>query len=151
LFVCGLLLAAIIFPAPAHAACFNPAANAGNLIYNGGYRTFQYCNGGAWQKMGGAGDTATGLIHWWKLDETSGTVAADSIGGANITLAGTATFATGGMVNNDLNLPNDSTAKPSVITTPSDMLGKSALTMSMWFKRAAGRPQEGGRGAGPVR
>ena len=85
-----------------------------------------------------SGDIQTGLIHYWKLDEAPGaTTAIDIAGGANITLAGTATFATGGKVNNDLSLPNDSSAKPSTVATPANILGKSTLTISEWVKRAA--------------
>jgi Concanavalin A-like lectin/glucanases superfamily len=56
---------------------------AGTMIYNGGYRIFEYCNGGSWVKMGGAGDTASGLVGYWKLDDASSgtsTTAADSSG-----------------------------------------------------------------------
>ena len=86
---------------------------------------------------GTSGDIQSGLIHYWKLDESPvATVAGDTVGGANITLAGTAAFAAGGKINNDLYLPNDSTVKGSGVTTPADMLGKSALTMALWLKRA---------------
>jgi hypothetical protein len=52
-----LLLAFFSLPSPARASCFNPAGNAGDIIYNGGYGVYQYgvyqyCNGGAWIGIG---------------------------------------------------------------------------------------------------
>lgn len=86
--VLGLLLSfsiitATITATPTHAACFSPAGNAGDVKYNGGYRVEQYCNGGAWVRMGGAGDINSNLVGWWKLDDGSGTSAADSSGNSN--------------------------------------------------------------------
>lgn len=53
------------------------------MIYSGGYQVVQYCNGGAWVSTGPVGNTTTGLVGWWKLDETSGASAADSSGSGN--------------------------------------------------------------------
>ena len=81
---------------------------------------------------------SNGLIHYWNLDQAPGsTTAVDSIGGANVTLAGTAEFSTSSEIGSGaLSLPPDGTSKCSGITTPADMLGQSQLTLSMWYKRA---------------
>jgi hypothetical protein len=84
-----------------------------------------------------SGDSGSGLIHYWKLDEGSGTTAADAVGTANVTLAGTAAFTSSGKVYGGLGLPNDGTQKTSNTTAPANILGQSKLTMAMWFKRAA--------------
>jgi hypothetical protein len=78
-----LLSFPIITATPSHAACFNPPGSAGTLNYNGGSRTYEYCDGGSWVRMGGAGNTTNGLIGWWKLTDGSGTSAADSSGNGN--------------------------------------------------------------------
>src|SRR5438067_1062211 len=45
------------------------------------------------------------LIAYWKLDETSGTIAHDSVGGFNGTLTGSAVFAPGmGIINGAVSL-----------------------------------------------
>jgi Concanavalin A-like lectin/glucanases superfamily len=59
------------------------ASYAGDIIYNSAYGVEQYCNGGNWVSTGPVGNTATGLVGWWKLDETSGSSAADSSGNGN--------------------------------------------------------------------
>src|ERR1019366_5109600 len=85
------------------AACSNPTGNAGDHRYNGGYRVWQYCNGGAWVSTGPVGNTTTGLVGWWKLDDGSGTSAADSSGTGNTgTLTNGPAWTTGGMNNGAL-------------------------------------------------
>ena len=69
---------------------------AGDIIYNAAYGVEQYCNGGNWVSMGPVGNTTTGLVGWWKMDETSGTSAADSSGNNNTgTLTGGPTWTAG--------------------------------------------------------
>ncbi len=86
------------------------------------------------------GDTTTGLIHYWKLDEAPGaTTAADSAGATTLTKGGTGfDFTASGKFNNAATFPNNGQFKwvrknPS----PNDITGASALTISMWFKRGA--------------
>ena len=43
-----LLLLACLAAGPAHAACTNPAGSERALMYNGDYRTYQFCNGTRW-------------------------------------------------------------------------------------------------------
>jgi len=122
----------IITATPTHAACFNPAGNAGDVIYNGGYRVEQYCNGGSWQKMGGAGDTASGLVGWWKFDDGSGTSAADSSGNGN---TGTLTNGppwTAGMLNGALTF--NGTNQYVNLGGAASLAGGSAVTVSAWVK-----------------
>ena len=47
-----LLISGFWFPSSGHAACFNPAGNAGDTIYNRDLHQQQYCNGGAWVTTG---------------------------------------------------------------------------------------------------
>lgn len=91
-----------------------------------------YTSTGPW-----SGDITTGLIHYWKLDEGSGTTANDSAETATMTKTGTAAFTASGKINGGVSLPNDGTAKYFSVTAPGDILGVSKLTMSMWFKRGA--------------
>jgi hypothetical protein len=82
----------------------------------------------------------SGLIHYWPVDEAPGaTVAVDMIGGANATLAGTATFVAG---HNGNALFSGAGGFASVPATPADMLGRSQVTVSAWFKRAAPNGEE---------
>ena len=98
------LFSAFWFPSSGYAACFSPAGNAADIIYYGGYQSDMYCNGGEWVSMGGpVGNTTTGLVGWWKLDDGSGTSAADSSGNGNTgTLFNTPTWTTSGMNNGAL-------------------------------------------------
>jgi alpha-tubulin suppressor-like RCC1 family protein len=135
-FLFSFLISGFCFQTPAHAACFNPAGSAGNVLYNGGYRTFQYCNGGSWQKMGGAGDTASNLVGWWKLDDGAGTSAADSSGAGNTgTLVNTPTWTTSGMNNGALTF-NGTTQWVNVPEAASLQLSGS-WTVSAWVNLSA--------------
>ena len=72
------------------------------------------------------------LIHRWSFNETSGTVAHDSIGGANGTLEGSATFTGNGYVN----LPNPGSNPQtgnSYVAIPGGLLNSlSAVTVECW-------------------
>ena len=92
----ALLILCFWFPSSGYASCFNPTGNAGDIVYNGPYRTFEYCNGGVWVSMGPVGNTTTGLVGWWKLDDGAGTSAADATGnGYTGTLTSGPTWTTG--------------------------------------------------------
>lgn len=73
-FSCGVLAS----------GCTGPAGKEGQLTYNPDFNVMQYCNGAEWTAMGPVGGTppTSGLVGHWKLDETSGTSAADSSGSA---------------------------------------------------------------------
>ncbi len=71
--------------------------DAGKIIFNQDYAVMQYCNGSEWVNMGKEASVLYGqkstptkeLIRWWRLDETSGTTAADSSGnGEDATMGG---------------------------------------------------------------
>ena len=132
LFLFCFLISGFCFQTPAFAACFNPAGNTGKIIYNGGYRTIEYCNGGAWVRMGGTGDTTSNLVGWWKFDETSGTSAADSSGTGNTgTLTNAPAWTTGGMNNGALtfNGNNQYVSAPDAAS-----LKPASVTVSAWVK-----------------
>src|SRR5260370_27499615 len=87
------------------AECSGPAGIEGALMYNGTYHMLQWCDGTSWQAVTAASSSSfgptTGLVGWWKFDETSGTSAADSSRNGNTsTLAAARTSSVAGNVNN---------------------------------------------------
>jgi hypothetical protein len=91
--------------------CHAPAGEAGTILFNADHSVLQYCNGVDWVAVdAGPSTTAsyntTGLAAHWKLDEGSGTTAADSSGNNNTgTLTNGPTWTTGklaGAVNFDV-------------------------------------------------
>ena len=46
-----LILAMLVSPSSARAACSSPAGGAGDIVYNGTQKLFQYCNGTDWTRM----------------------------------------------------------------------------------------------------
>ena len=121
---------------PARAACFNPAGNAGDVVYSGGVQAEIYCNGGAWISMGGpVGNTTSGLVGWWKLDDGSGTSAADSSGSGNTgTLVNTPAWTTG--MNGGALSFNGSNQYINIPDSPSLEIS-GAWTISTWVNLAA--------------
>lgn len=102
--------------------------------------------GGALAGVGpasGATDLETGLVGWWKLDETTGTVAADSSGnGRNGTVSGAASwnggdgFTFSGGANssgNAITLPNNLLAGLEDVTIDFDVWVDPSLTSGNWF------------------
>ncbi|SDC89459.1 immunoglobulin-like domain-containing protein [Nocardioides lianchengensis] len=89
------------------------------------------------------GDLTTDLVGWWKLDETSGTTAADSSGnGRNGTVAGTAswnagdgfTFSGGASSGgNAITLPNNLLTGLEDVTVDFDAWVDPTLTSGNWF------------------
>lgn len=70
--------------------CSGPDGYEGELRYNGDSRVLQYCDGTSWQATGvETEDVTDNLISRWRLNETSGTTATDSVSGHNGTLSGT--------------------------------------------------------------
>jgi hypothetical protein len=125
---------------PARASCFNPAGNTGDTMYNADWHVPQYCNGGAWIIMGTPGvplSIQNGLAGWWKLDDGSGTSAADSSGnGKTGTLVNAPTWTTGN-INGALtfNGTNQQVSIPS--------LGLSSVfSFSFWVKSTYGTGSE---------
>ncbi len=81
--ISALAFAFISMPSIAHAACSNPAGVAGDIMFNDDTNTMQYCNDVTWTPMGAYNKIkgpADGLVGYWKLDETSGTVIKDYAG-----------------------------------------------------------------------
>ena len=79
----------------------------------------------------------TGLIHHWPCDETPGsTIAQDIVGGANATMTNPASFDTTTKQVGSASLASNAGGFAYVLI-PSDLVGKTQLTMSAWFKRAA--------------
>lgn len=74
----------LLFPAPAMADCTDPNGKEGEMRYNSDYKAFQGCAGSTWVAFHDVGDVVggptTGLLGYYKLDETSGTDIYDSSG-----------------------------------------------------------------------
>ena len=80
-----LCFAAIMIHAQqAHADCTDPVGKEGEMRYNSDYKAFQGCAGSTWVAFHNVGDVVggptTGLLGYYKLDETSGTDIYDSSG-----------------------------------------------------------------------
>ena len=144
------LLVAVLFlllaPArPAFAACSNPTANAGTMIYNGDYRVVEYCNGGSWIRTSqvGAGDTTTGLVGWWKLDDGSGTSAADSSGNSNTgTLDNSPVWTTSGMNGGALTFPGSGAGQDVRAGNPASLQITGSITLTAWINAASINPSD---------
>jgi hypothetical protein len=124
----------MVFPVSAGAG---PGAE-GDVLYNADKHVPQFCDGTNWIPMA-EGYPTSGLVGWWKLDETSGTSAADSSGNANTgTLKPTGgpypTWTTSGKINNALTF-NGTTQYVEVNDAAS--LDLSLWTVSAWVNLSA--------------
>ncbi|GKY89317.1 hypothetical protein STA1M1_31860 [Sinisalibacter aestuarii] len=78
-----LVLVQFLGASPAQAVCTNPDGAAGAVKFNKAFQVLQYCNDTEWRALGAMPSnaiqgTADGLIGYWRLDETTGTIATDS-------------------------------------------------------------------------
>ncbi|MCB9988799.1 MAG: hypothetical protein H6868_05605 [Rhodospirillales bacterium] len=141
-----LLAMAVVFllPAAAHAACSSPAANAGKMIYNTDASMAQYCDGTDWVAMGRKEMAAlnadnmptSGLVGYWKLDETSGTTAADSSGNGNTgTMAGGLDASTDSLPGKLANAFDfDGTDDYIRVSADPALNNLGSITVAAWFK-----------------
>jgi hypothetical protein len=133
----AVLLATLFRSGGAQAACSSPAGAAGDTMYNSAYHVPQYCDGTNWHVMGpqgaggsGCGDVASGLVGYWKFDETSGTTAADSSGNGNTgTLTNGPAWTTGGMNNGALTF--NGTSQYVSVPDASNLRGNN-YTITAW-------------------
>jgi hypothetical protein len=108
----------------------------GDLMYNNDYHLYQFCDGTNWVAMGptGAGSATSyapsgGLVGWWKLDEASGTVAADSSGNSNTGTASGTTIVAGKIGNaRSFNGTSDYVA----VGNPASLQIAGDITMCAW-------------------
>lgn len=141
-----LLLSGIsLFSVSARADCFNPAAPAGDVIFNKDYCVMQFCNGLDWIPTGKSDPTACnstcsppGLVAHWKFDESSGAgTAVDNAGGNNGTLINMdpATDWVAGKVGNALDFDgmNDSV---DISNVDLSAIAPNAGTVCAWIKPA---------------
>ncbi len=73
-------------PGAGGAGCTSPTKDEGAMIYNADFNIMQYCDGAAWVPLGASkycSGPTNGLVGHWKLDETSGTNAADATANGN--------------------------------------------------------------------
>jgi Concanavalin A-like lectin/glucanases superfamily len=139
-FLAALLLSWFL-PALAFAACSGPAGNAGDTIYNSPYHVLQYCDGATWHAMGptGAGGSgcapSSGLVGWWKFDETSGTSAADSSGNGNTGTLQAAASWTAGKINGALYFNGTTQFVTASDSASLDLAG--SWTVSAWVNLTA--------------
>jgi Concanavalin A-like lectin/glucanases superfamily len=112
------------------------AGTEGDLMYNNDYHLYQFCGGTNWQPMGptGAGGATSyapsgGLAGWWKFDEASGTVAADSSGNSNTGTASGTTVVAGKIGNaRSFNGTSDNIA----VGNPASLQIAGDITMCAW-------------------
>jgi Concanavalin A-like lectin/glucanases superfamily len=110
--------------------------NEGDIEYNSDWHTMQYCDGTNWRQLGdrkSSQPSSTGLVGYWKLDETSGISASDSSGsGISGTLSGMSFNATtGGRQGGALSI-GGGTQKISASSATLEMAG--SYTISAWVK-----------------
>lgn len=124
-------------PGGASGGCSNPSGGAGKMILNADYFTMQYCDGGTWRSVGKVCEPhECGLVHHWKLDETTvtaGSTIVDSIGGANGTVTGTLNSVPG--KNGSAILLNADNEFIGNIGTLDALTNKTQFTLSAWVKR----------------
>jgi len=63
LFVLALVGTTFLLPLPALAACTGPAGDEGDVLYNVDHHTPQFCDGTAWQALGGSGGSSQWTTH----------------------------------------------------------------------------------------
>src|ERR1035437_761657 len=93
----------LAFAPAAQANCASPVGIAGHIINNAAYNVLQYCDGTNWIAMGPHGAGGSGIVGWWKLDESSGPTATDSSGnGHNGTWTNGPAYTASGKINGAL-------------------------------------------------
>jgi len=134
-----VFLAVLLFNAAAAlAACTNPDGVAGQMKYNTDYQVVQYCDDTNWIAMGAGGTSTSGLAGWWKLDEASGTTAADSSGNGNDGTMQGGLDASNDSVSAVINTALDFDGTDDYIQTLSnDLKTANNFTLSVWFKADA--------------
>lgn len=115
------------------AGCLAPAGVAGSINFNNDTRLLQYCDGDEWRALGTCGeDPESSKAAHWKLDESSGTSAADSTtNGLTGTLTNGPTWqSTGGQISGALSFDG---TDDRVDLGSMDVSG-SAITISAWMR-----------------
>ncbi|HSS42857.1 MAG TPA: N,N-dimethylformamidase beta subunit family domain-containing protein [Solirubrobacterales bacterium] len=74
-----------------------------------------------------------GLIHYWRLGETSGTTFADSVGGANATTKGGPTLGVPGGIAADPDLAARFDGVDDTAQAPLDLSGLNTITVEFWL------------------
>jgi PKD repeat protein len=75
-----------------------------------------------------------GLAHYWRLNETSGTSFADSVGGTPATTSGGPTLGVPGGVPNDSDKAARFDGSNDAASAPLNLAGKTAVTVEFWMK-----------------
>ncbi len=75
-----------------------------------------------------------GLLHYWRLNETSGTSFADSVGGVPAAAAGGPTLGVAGGVPNDSDKAARFDGSNDSASAPLNLAGKTAVTVEFWMK-----------------
>ncbi len=131
-------IAALYLGSPTQYQCSAPGGIEGELRYNGDSRVLQYCDGTTWQATGiETEDVTENLISRWRLNETSGTTATDSVSGHNGTLSGSMDAASDTEAGVDstalsFNGSNDYILLPT--TTDFNIPSGGGFTASAWVK-----------------
>ena len=130
------------------AGCSNPSAPEGEMTYNYSHHVMKYCDGNQWVPLGpvpgmgpdGTNGTTVGLVHHWRLDETTGT-AADSAGSNTGTLGSGATWVpSGGRFGGAVQV--DGTLN-GIVTLGDSTIGSDVGSVSAWIRTSASYPDSG--------
>ncbi len=115
--------------------------NEGTLRYTGGDPPWEYCNGSAWVpfESAGAGSSAPagGLASYWPLDEGSGSIAYDTIGGnyGTLTDMDPSTDWISGKISKALDFDGTNDYVMTSASNPYDSYDTG--TIALWFKTAS--------------
>ncbi len=117
--------------------CSSPTGAEGNIIYSDsakGSGVAQYCDGTNWILLGAVNLPTSGLVGYWKFDETSGTNAADSSGSGNAgTTHNAPTWTTSGHSNGTLTFNGTS---QYVTAANAASLNLNNFSIAFWIKFA---------------
>jgi hypothetical protein len=118
----------------ARANCANPTNVAGQEIYNTTYHVKQYCNGTTWKAEGLAQTFDSGLVGYWKLDESSGNAADSSGNGYTMTLTGSGTWLpSGGRIGGGIDLGVGGKLQTTEPNAAIDSINDT-ITVAFWIK-----------------
>jgi len=113
------------------------------------YRFDALADGATTTDVTGSADSnlPSGLIHEWPLDEATGSIAADIVGGANATVMSPAAFTNASHLGDAL---ASNSGGYAFVSMPGDMIAQSQLTVVAWLKRsAAGQIEQVGQELAP--
>ena len=129
-------------PGSGSGGCSSPSRAEGTILYNADQNVMQFCGGSVWVPMGfpaSAAELSSGLQGHWKLDESSGTSAADSSGNGHTgTTSGSPTWQpTGGIIGGGLSFDGTDDCVVMPYTTDLELSSGESITIAGWHKSSS--------------